>query len=174
MTSVAHVGRCCVLASLSLLQSSCDSKRGEEKAPIVLPESTAVTTPALAVTVATSSGLSSATTNFDELASAPSGSPTPEASTTPQGRATSSTPTSSIRASHHVESTAVSQPAPRASAAPSAVVAQPVQSAVQNGEGFRVYLTGTSPVRVGQTSTFTVVVEPQTPFKSNDKYPYRF
>lgn len=49
-----------------------------------------------------------------------------------------------------------------------------VQGAVQVGEGYRVYLHGPSPIRVGETKAFTVVIEPQAPFKSNDKYPYRF
>lgn len=51
---------------------------------------------------------------------------------------------------------------------------QTVRSATQRGEGFAVYLQGTSPVLVGETRRFTVVVEAVAPFKSNDKYPYRF
>lgn len=52
--------------------------------------------------------------------------------------------------------------------------AHTVRSAIQQGEGFRVYLQGASPLLVGETRRFTVVVEALAPFKSNDKYPYRF
>jgi hypothetical protein len=49
-----------------------------------------------------------------------------------------------------------------------------VQSPVVSGEGFRVYLQAVSPIAVGQTHDFHAVVDPQFPFKSNDKYPLRF
>ncbi len=44
----------------------------------------------------------------------------------------------------------------------------------QTGEGYRTYAQVSSPIVIGKTSTLTIHLDPQPPFKSNDKYPYRF
>lgn len=44
----------------------------------------------------------------------------------------------------------------------------------QTGEGYRTYAQVNTPVVVGKDSTVTIHLDPQAPFKSNDKYPYRF
>lgn len=49
-----------------------------------------------------------------------------------------------------------------------------IASAAVTGEGYRTYLQVASPVVLGSEATVTVHLEPQAPFKSNDKYPYRF
>lgn len=60
---------------------------------------------------------------------------------------------------------------PRESARPAAAL---IASPAVAGEGYRAYLQGSSPLRVGHEAMLTVHLEPQSPFKSNDKYPYRF
>lgn len=49
-----------------------------------------------------------------------------------------------------------------------------ITTAPQSGEGYKVYAQVESPVAHGKMATLTVHLEPQSPFKSNDKYPYRF
>jgi hypothetical protein len=49
-----------------------------------------------------------------------------------------------------------------------------LSSAAVTGEGYRTYLQVPSPLTVGGDATAVVHLEPQSPFKSNDKYPYRF
>ncbi len=44
----------------------------------------------------------------------------------------------------------------------------------QAGEGYRTYAQVSSPIVIGKDSTLTIHLDPQPPFKSNDKYPYRF
>lgn len=51
---------------------------------------------------------------------------------------------------------------------------QLLTSAPQTGEGYKVYARVQSPVIQGKPAAVIVHLEPQPPFKSNDKYPYRF
>lgn len=55
-------------------------------------------------------------------------------------------------------------------APPTRVVSGPTLS----GEGYSVRLQTTSPVKVGEPSALTVVLNAEQPFKCNDKYPYKF
>lgn len=47
-------------------------------------------------------------------------------------------------------------------------------SNVVSGEGYRTYLQMPSPVVVGQSAEVVVNLSPQSPYKSNEKYPFRF
>lgn len=47
-------------------------------------------------------------------------------------------------------------------------------SGVVSGEGYRTSLQMPSPIVVGQSAEAVVNLTPQSPFKSNEKYPYRF
>lgn len=47
-------------------------------------------------------------------------------------------------------------------------------SGVVSGEGYRTYLQLPSPVVVGQSVEAVVNLSPQAPYKSNEKYPFRF
>lgn len=97
--------------------------------------------------------------------------------------AAGSTKTSSARAQPNTPAQPSSAVESSAAGAAGTLISQPstsrpkaalVTGPAVTGEGYRTYLQMPSPVSVGTSATVTVHLEPQPPFKSNAKYPFRF
>lgn len=83
------------------------------------------------------------------------------------GTSTAAKATAKVAGTPGHSTAAAVNPAPKPAAAL-------IASAPVTGEGYRTYLQLPSPLVLGRDATVTVHLEPQAPFKSNDKYPYRF
>lgn len=68
----------------------------------------------------------------------------------------------------------VSSPRQGRPSPPPSTVSKLTTTLPQTGEGYRTYAQVNTPVVIGKNSTVTIHLDPQPPFKSNDKYPYRF
>lgn len=152
--------------------SACDTER-----PAPAPQTTASSTPTTAG-VAPNSTASTASSTATPVASSLAVTVPPPAATPFETRASSPAatfptkpPADTARNVSPAAATTTSGAAARPAPAPAAAL---VSSAAVSGEGYRTYLQMPSPVAVGHETLVTVHLEPQAPFKSNDKYPYRF